>query len=536
MVEGDDQKKIFAPVVVGTPPSDAYIGLSLMEDGEIRHYNYGEQRESEKPYYLSSRDNGRSWKKISIADDLPYADIRSPFSGEYIRAMHSSNSVYVIRTVGGIDGGRTITKIDNKIAIMLKPPIFTREGRVIIAAHGMDRKGCFTYYSDDDGVSWSKSNTINTPFHKKGGFHKGIRWNHGAVEPTVVELENGRIWMIIRTSQDRHYQSFSEDGGATWSEPTPSPFYGTITMPTLHRLRDGRLLFFWSNTTPLPEMASSNGTWDDVFTNRNATHVAISEDDGKSWIGMRELYLDSRRNAQDFASAPGIDKSVHQAQAVELDNGNVLVSIGQNIQHRKMIVFNPEWIYETERSNDFTDSLEQWSTFKYYKGIVGHCGYNRIQGGNLVAHPDKEGALVLNIRYQPNNELVEDNDGAVWNFPSLRSGSITTRIMIPKEAKRVELILNDRWFNPTDTVARYENQYIVALTREELKIRDNKWHDVTIKWHEDGNAEVFVDGKRRKKLKQNFSAEHGISYLHFLGGKTVDPVGIMIESVKSSPI
>ena len=32
---------IFAPVKVGIPPSDAYIGLSKLESGEIRHYNFG---------------------------------------------------------------------------------------------------------------------------------------------------------------------------------------------------------------------------------------------------------------------------------------------------------------------------------------------------------------------------------------------------------------------------------------------------------------------------------------------------------------
>ena len=34
---------VYAPLKVATPPSDAYIGLSLLDNGEIRHYNYGEQ-------------------------------------------------------------------------------------------------------------------------------------------------------------------------------------------------------------------------------------------------------------------------------------------------------------------------------------------------------------------------------------------------------------------------------------------------------------------------------------------------------------
>lgn len=34
---------VCAPLKVATPPSDAYIGLSLLDNGEVRHYNYGEQ-------------------------------------------------------------------------------------------------------------------------------------------------------------------------------------------------------------------------------------------------------------------------------------------------------------------------------------------------------------------------------------------------------------------------------------------------------------------------------------------------------------
>ena len=104
----------------------------------------------------------------------------------------------------------------------------------------------------------------------------------------------------MRTSQDRHYQAFSEDGGETWSEATPSPFYGTITMPTLYRMSDGRLLFFWCNTTPLPERTGTDGVWEDVFTNRDALHVAISTDDGRTWKGFRELLLNPERNSPVF--------------------------------------------------------------------------------------------------------------------------------------------------------------------------------------------------------------------------------------------
>ncbi len=524
---------VFEPRVVAVPPSDAYVGLSMTEDGELRHYNYSEQRVDGSPYYISSRDSGFTWSRVNLPFDIPYADIRSPRSGEYIRAIHSTNRTFVVRTVGGIDGGRTITMIDSTLSIMLKPPVFADGGnRVLIGAHHTDRKGCFTYVSTDDGLSWQKSNIVNTPFHTSGGFHKGVRWNHGAVEPTVIEKLDGTLWMIMRTSLDRHYESFSVDGGMTWSEPTESQFYGTITMPTLHRMADGRLLFFWCNTTPLPEMESATGVWDDVFTNRNVAHVAISEDDGKNWIGMRELYIDPLRNSEVFGESAGIDKSVHQVQVVEVAPGKILVSVGQHELHRRMLLFDVEWLYETQRESHFEDSLSQWSAFRYFKGIVGHCGYNRQEMPLIEAHPDKEGENVLRIGYQADSRFVEDNYGAVWNFPAAHSGVVELSVRIPEGAQPIDLVLNDRWFNPTDTVAKYENQYCVELSRGALGIRDNGWHRVRLEWGSDGRATLYNGRRRLQRISINDSSENGISYLHLLGGVTPDSVGVMVEWVR----
>lgn len=522
-----------APTVVGTPPSDAFIGLSLMEDGEIRHYNYGAHPADQRPLYLSSRDGGHSWNTVYLPYELPYADQRSPVSHEYIRLFCTPQGVYAMRTEGGLEGGRSIVKIDDKPGIMNKPPLFIRGGkRIVSGAHRTDRSGAFVYYSDDDGRSWKASQQVTVPLHEKGGFHQGIRWNHGAVEPTVLELSDGRLWMIVRTSQDRHYQSFSEDGGETWSEATPSPFYGTITMPTLFRLADGRILFFWCNTTPLPELPTANGIWDDVFTNRDAVHVALSEDEGRTWKGFRELLLNPERNSSHFGNTRmGEDKSVHQVQAVEVAPGRVLASIGQHRQCRKMVLFDVDWLNEDERSCDFSDGLAQWSAFRYYKGITGHCCYNRQEAPLLVPHPDRSQANAFHLGYTPNDSLVQDNDGALWNFPAAPDGKVSLRIKLSPHAQRVDLVLNDRWFNPTDTVARHEGMYTLPLQRERLRISDEQWHEVTVTWRKNREAKVFVDGKRRGSLPLHKPTEHGISYLHLIGGHTPDKEGLWIERV-----
>ena len=111
------------------------------------------------------------------------------------------------------------------------------------------------------------------------------------------------------------------------------------------RLSDGRILNFWNNTRPLPELdhekqtppvaeTVKDGTWEDVFTNRDVAHAAISSDKGENWTGVRELYLNGIRNNADFRYVGGVlyslDKSVHQFQAFELPFNKILVSVGQN--------------------------------------------------------------------------------------------------------------------------------------------------------------------------------------------------------------
>lgn len=533
---------VWAPVQVATPPSDAYIGLSLLDDGEIRHYNYGEQAEA-GTFYLSSRDGGLSWSKVPCARGMLFADRRSPLSGEYIRLANMGQlGVYCIRTEGGIDGDRTLTRVSRTASIMIKPPVFVRDGRrIVVAAHGgVTPKGCYTYVSDDDGRTWRQSNVVTSPDHEGGGFHWGIRWNHGAVEPTVVELGDGRLWMLVRTSQDRHYEAFSDDGGLTWGEARPSRFYGTITMPTIGRLADGRLLLFWCNTTPLPELETATGVWDDVFTNRDATHVAISEDDGQTWIGLRELRLDPLRNASDYAlRGGGIDRGMHQAQFVEVAPGKVLASIGQHPLHRAMVLFDVGWLYERERENDFSDSLSHWSTFNYLRGIEGHCSYNRIDGCCVAPHPDKAGGQVLRLRYEVDERLVSDVRGAVWNFPAMQRGRFSASLRIPEGCERVSLLLNDRWFNPSDSVACYEAIYALPLDRRQLGIADDGWHEVALEWDletKDGpEARVRVDGRlRRVRLPQLNACRDGIGYAHFIA-LPVAPgsPGILVERVRA---
>ena len=47
------------PFVAGTPPQNAYTGLVLLEDGEIRHYSPN--------MYISSTDKGNTWDTVFVS-------------------------------------------------------------------------------------------------------------------------------------------------------------------------------------------------------------------------------------------------------------------------------------------------------------------------------------------------------------------------------------------------------------------------------------------------------------------------------------
>ena len=538
-----------APYVVGTPPADAGRGLIRVNDKEIRHYpgKNGKQM-------LRSLDNGETWKLVNLPKSYPNATCLTkespaialnPTTKEYIRfeplyrGKNEKDGIYI--TEGGLDGKwKLLTDPDGKglkVGGILRSPLWVNKNkRIVIPGHG---GGCWTWYSDDQGLSWKRSNKVQSPHHEAGGIHKAKRWNHGMVEATLVELKNKSLWMVARTAQDQHYESFSKDFGKTWSKAVPSRFWGTITMPTFHRLTDGRLLFFWSNTTALPELETAGKKGgEDAFTNRDTIHAAISEDDGKTWSGFRELILDKHRSRGDYGTYKGSqDRGKHQAEVVQLDKNRVLFSCGQHAMHRRLMIMDVRWLYEKERKSDIAkDGKRDWSTHQYIYKYVGHCAFNRTEGALM-----KDNAI--NVLRLDSDTLTNPNQGAAWNFPTGMAGSFTTKVRLEKGGAGMQLCLTDRWFNPSDHTVDLFANYILKVDKDgkfngKKFLTPGKTHTITIHWKDADkkhHALVYLDGKRTNiKLPNKNACKNGISYVHFYNPATeTDLKGFSILSTKA---
>lgn len=559
--------RIVAPVEVAIPPCNAVRELMMLPSGQIRHYGFVGTEHDARRVYIASDDFGLSWQEYETPAGSPGAVVQSPWSGDFltIQGTHERwvekrasilsglpKGLFLFRSGTGVDGEYSVRQVaDEAFWIPRQPMPLRSRQRWLLPCQFKDtqqRNHPAVLLSDDDGGNWRPVVLETGPRHEIAWPHRGIRWQNYGCEPTVVELAGGRLWMLIRTSTDHHYEAFSDDAGETWTKPAPSRFFGTLTMPTLLRLRDGRILHFWCNTTPLPELDHSTqpelhdwareGFGEDFFTNRDAFHAAISDDDGATWRGFREVRLSPIRNDADYRVVGGnevtLDKSMHQSQAIELPTGHVLISHGQHPACRRIVIFDPKWLNETEREETFRFGLGNVSGFQYlksiagnYRGFHGHCAYNRRPGAVLVPSPDGELRDVVHLARVPDPRLLHEQSGVVWNFPAGVCGEVQIELHIPRHSGGVRVCLLDRWINPVDALA---NHY--AIHSLDLTDPTEGWSMLVIRWTPEGA--VWWMGQASGTIVVQTPSRNGVSYLHLQTlAQNADPIGVFIRKLSA---
>ncbi len=568
--------------ILAIPPADAGRGLVRVNKNEFRHYS-GNRRDNK---YLVTKDAGKTWKSVKTPASYPPnfggiskespAIVRNPNTNEFIRVQPIRGYVFISK--GGLDGKWGAVTKDGKLDFnweksdksnlvtlggIMRTPIFVKKNsRILIPTHGGSTS---VHISDDGGLTWYKSkNSVKSPAHQPNEIDKGYRWQNGGVEGTIVELKNGKLWIIVRTSQNMHYQSFSDDYGVTWSPATPSRFFGTLTMPTIGRLRDGRLLMLWTNTKALPECYRSNRAWmeskgykafggEDAFTNRDSHHAAISHDDGKTWVGFRELILDEIRNESDYATRNGSeDRGRHQSEFFQFDKHNVIMTAGQHHNHRKILKFDTRFLYEKSRFTNFSNGTEDWTIHSFIPIKAGHCAYNRKPGAFLVNHPRKSSAKVLNIKRVKDSDLINEKyevnyeqGGAIWNFPNGSASTVNMKFILNKGSQGTQVSLTDRLFNACDPTTKEFAMYTLNLKPGmrlgKTILKPGVSYSLTFKWTnvtEEGKpgCKIYLSGNKGpvKSLPLVNASPNGISYIHLIStAKTADE-GLLLESVKAN--
>ena len=131
---------------------------------------------------------------------------------------------------------------------------------------------CSCFLSDDGGVTWRQSkDKVEQP-------------KRGAMEPEVVELETGKLLMIVRTQLGIIATATSGDGGDHWSAPSQLSLQSPEAPATIRTIPStGDLLLIWNNV-----FDKSKGHGGD----RTPLTATISRDGGATWENIRNLETD----------------------------------------------------------------------------------------------------------------------------------------------------------------------------------------------------------------------------------------------------
>src|SRR5690606_26988460 len=194
-------------------------------------------------------------------------------------------------------------------------------------------------YSDDDGKTWKRSESILRT--GGGGFESG------ASEPTVVELLDGRLWMLIRAQTGFLWQSFSTDRGATWSPAEESILPSSNSPATMLRLKSGEIAVAWN------AHVHSNYA-------RQSLVVGLTRD-GKTFRGLREI------DFTDFTSDPKASiPHVTYSYLTETKEGDLAISYNKgNWSRHNRPTFarvSRSWILEKNDIADLRDGRTGWHT------------------------------------------------------------------------------------------------------------------------------------------------------------------------------
>ncbi|MCM4169360.1 hypothetical protein KCTC52924_00572 [Arenibacter antarcticus] len=205
-----------------------------------------------------------------------------------------------------------------------------KDGRLMmaVALHSVPGGGEFknkgdlyTYYSDDNGRSWTSSGNVPNAM------------DIITQEPGLIEMKDGRVMMYIRASGGFQQLSFSSDRGHSWSPIQSSTIPSPLSPATIEIIpATGDWLMVWNN---------NDGSNTNLIGKRTPLTVALSNNEGATWKYVK--------NIEDDPDGWYCYMAVHFIEGGE----NVLLSYcagdkpsGTGLSVTDITKLNIDWIYE----------------------------------------------------------------------------------------------------------------------------------------------------------------------------------------------
>jgi len=230
------------------PPNDKLLVIVNSLDTPGLDPKINEPPEAQKTYYLRYRvstDAGRTWLFDEPVIQAGNYSAKHPCDGVWV----GSNSVYL-----GDLGCVAIATRKGKVLVPAQTTPLGPDGELWNPSGGHSYTDVLVFIG-----SWTKTNRLTWEVSRVIGDPK--RSSRGLIEPSLAELPDGRILMVMRGSNggkiDPEHKlpsykwcAVSKDGGRHWSTPEPwtfddsQPFFSPSSMSRLFRHSSGRC--FWA--------------------------------------------------------------------------------------------------------------------------------------------------------------------------------------------------------------------------------------------------------------------------------------------------
>lgn len=181
----------------------------------------------------------------------------------------------------------------------LNKPIVLKSGKWILPASLWDREKIHSPFTENfhELDEYRGANVLES-----ADMGETWAWKGGVAFPSpdfdeinLVEMEDGRIWMTARTRELGVWESFSDDGGASWTEPRETQIKNVNSRHFLRRLPSGNLLLVkhgrLAGRRTEMQIDAETGR-EKPYTGRSELTAFLSDDEGVSWKGG--LVLDER--------------------------------------------------------------------------------------------------------------------------------------------------------------------------------------------------------------------------------------------------
>lgn len=143
-----------------------------------------------------------------------------------------------------------------------------RSGRIVLVGQEIIpewRHATVMFVSDDLGQSWQRGDVLD--------YGIGAHDHAGSIEGSVIERQDGSLYLLLRTESGWLWEVTSRDG-LKWEGLKQSQIKSVTCCPQMARLADGRIALLWNAP---PRHLPTNGT------SRAELSLAFSADEARTW-------------------------------------------------------------------------------------------------------------------------------------------------------------------------------------------------------------------------------------------------------------